>query len=589
MACARSPCIDVTFSDDRFLQNVLKSAQQSHAPSHSIKRIQDLGFSAEAAQVALHVSHGDEERALQLCLSGLCYLGAGRAIYDKPPGSEEHPAGPKAVKCYICGQRHLTERSLQIHMKACRRTFLQREAERPPNQRRPLIEAEEMPEEFDCLLKFYEAAEGAGGAPPAVETPRKTQLEANASTPPFEAWLSPPEGGMELSPCRYCHRTFAPARLQKHEKVCMERPKQEPCPSTPKRFSGAGTPSSPSGPPAAAAKAYASFCGSLVPCQSCGRQFRRELLPAHAANCESLQQKLGQQSHQSASLAAQLKLPVARVSTLGGRSMMMKPTKSNGSNGSASSTATPSAASATRRQQPLTPTGSTGRSSKKQSGVAAATSPSSRLAADTSQNQTEDALLSTGVLTAKGLLVAASDDDVTRMRAEVARALPGAEFVGAFRVPEGTQGVIYSAMQQSMREELEGSPTEDASLERALWHGTTWTTIPKILRHGFNRSFAGRHGTLLGHGTYFSSDLGYSKRFCDRSGGGMDGTKVVLLARVLTGSYCKGSSADVEPPLREEATGTRFNSTVDNEENPKTFVVFRDFQAVPEFLVEFRL
>lgn len=49
--------------------------------------------------------------------------------------------------------------------------------------------------------------------------------------------------------------------------------------------------------------------------------------------------------------------------------------------------------------------------------------------------------------------------------------------------------------------------------------------IPKILKQGFNRSFAGRHGTLLGHATYFSSDPRYSLRFCDKKGG-QDGTKV---------------------------------------------------------------
>lgn len=109
-------------------------------------------------------------------------------------------------------------------------------------------------------------------------------------------------------------------------------------------------------------------------------------------------------------------------------------------------------------------------------------------------------------------------------------------------------------------------------------------TKPKILKQGFNRSFAGRHGTLLGHATYFSSDPRYSLRFCDK-GGGQHGTKVLILSRVLVGRYCKGSPSDVEPPVCND-DGDRYDTTVDSMESPSIFAVFRDFQAVPLFLVE---
>ena len=120
--------------------------------------------------------------------------------------------------------------------------------------------------------------------------------------------------------------------------------------------------------------------------------------------------------------------------------------------------------------------------------------------------------------------------------------------------------------------------------ERDLWHGTAWSFVPKILKQGFNRSFAGRHGTLLGHATYFSSDPRYSMRFCGKKGGA-DGTKVLVVARVLVGRYCKGSPTDVEPPLLN-SQGDRFDTTVDNAEAPSIFAVFRDFQALRLFLVE---
>merc|ERR1712187_165496 len=146
-----------------------------------------------------------------------------------------------------------------------------------------------------------------------------------------------------------------------------------------------------------------------------------------------------------------------------------------------------------------------------------------------------------------------------------------------------TQSCVYDALKSTMQEQRGG----ESLAEKELWHGTGWATVPKIGKQGFNRSFAGRHGTLLGAGTYFSTDPAYSQRFCDRNGGGKDGTKTLFLSRVLVGNHCKGTKQDMEPPVMDAETGQLFDSTVDNENTPSIFVVFRDFQAVPLFLVEF--
>jgi len=182
--------------------------------------------------------------------------------------------------------------------------------------------------------------------------------------------------------------------------------------------------------------------------------------------------------------------------------------------------------------------------------------------------------------------VRASGEDETILQAELLGSMPSAEFLGAYQVSDSSQHRIYEALKSSVRDL--SSPGTEEPCELQLWHGTSWSILAKILRHGFNRSFAGRHGTLLGMATYFSAKLGYSSRFCDKRGGGADGTKVVLLSRVLVGRYCKGGPTDVEPPVLLAATGERYDSTVDNEENPSIFAVFRDFQALPLFLVEFR-
>lgn len=189
-----------------------------------------------------------------------------------------------------------------------------------------------------------------------------------------------------------------------------------------------------------------------------------------------------------------------------------------------------------------------------------------------------------GALEAKGYISRASEDVEGTLRVQLEQRLPGAEFVGAYQVTSSSHSNMYDALKATTQAGNGGAPP----LERELWHGTGWLTVPKILKQGFNRSFAGRHGTLLGVATYFSADLAYSHRFCDRRGGGQDGTKAVLLARVLVGRYCRGNPSDVEPPVRDEETDERYDSTVDNEECPGIFAVFRDFQAVPLFLLEFR-
>ena len=48
--------------------------------------------------------------------------------------------------------------------------------------------------------------------------------------------------------------------------------------------------------------------------------------------------------------------------------------------------------------------------------------------------------------------------------------------------------------------------------------------------------------------------------------------QVLVAARVLVGRYCKGSPGDVEPPVLDERTGDRYDSTVDNAEAPSIFV-----------------
>lgn len=118
--------------------------------------------------------------------------------------------------------------------------------------------------------------------------------------------------------------------------------------------------------------------------------------------------------------------------------------------------------------------------------------------------------------------------------------------------------------------------------ERLLWHGTSWDSVSNIVHNGFNRAYCGRHGAKLGRGSYFAEDVSYALRFCGRA----CASRAVFLAGVLPGRFCKGEDGLVEPPMRADANGARFDSTVDDPSKPRVVCVFRDFQALPLYLAE---
>ena len=65
--------------------------------------------------------------------------------------------------------------------------------------------------------------------------------------------------------------------------------------------------------------------------------------------------------------------------------------------------------------------------------------------------------------------------------------------------------------------------------------------------------------------------------------------KYMILARVVTGDFCKGSSSMKAPP-EKPSTGdsTRnYDSTVDDETNPSIFAVFKDASVYPSYLITF--
>ncbi|XP_029943877.1 protein mono-ADP-ribosyltransferase PARP14-like isoform X2 [Salarias fasciatus] len=136
----------------------------------------------------------------------------------------------------------------------------------------------------------------------------------------------------------------------------------------------------------------------------------------------------------------------------------------------------------------------------------------------------------------------------------------------------------YRVQKQYVSEKNKGQGT----IERRLFHGTSPETCGSIMNHGFNRSFSGKNGTALGHGTYFAVNASYSVSFASP---GADGSQTMFLARVLTGCYTQGNSSMRCPPSR--SSHDLYDSVVDRTDNPSMFVVFNDNQAYPDYLITF--
>lgn len=165
-------------------------------------------------------------------------------------------------------------------------------------------------------------------------------------------------------------------------------------------------------------------------------------------------------------------------------------------------------------------------------------------------------------------------NDLGHVQALCAAQFQQVQIVSVTRVENPTLDRVYSAIQGTM----------DDPQEMVLWHGTSPDCVHNIVVNGFNRAYSGRHGTKLGHGTYFAADATYSLRFCGRKS---STRKIMILAKVLVGSWTKGSSDLIEPPFRDAEQLLRYDATVDDVTNPSTFCVFRDYQAVPRYIVEF--
>ena len=123
--------------------------------------------------------------------------------------------------------------------------------------------------------------------------------------------------------------------------------------------------------------------------------------------------------------------------------------------------------------------------------------------------------------------------------------------------------------------------------ERWLFHGTSREIMDPICQQGFDWRLSGtKHGAVYGMGSYFAIEASYSHKYSLRP---LQGCWTVLLAKVIVGSYVKGSHGTQRPPAKDPSNSLSplHDSCVNNVEKPTIFVVFERSQAYPYYIIEY--
>lgn len=155
----------------------------------------------------------------------------------------------------------------------------------------------------------------------------------------------------------------------------------------------------------------------------------------------------------------------------------------------------------------------------------------------------------------------------------------------------GIEGQVlggYDAIKRSLQEQ--DMQFKSGTHVRWLWHGTSSYGIKSIINDpaaGFSTLFCGTSvGNVWGKGLYFARDAAYCKPYCEELD---DGRRQVILCLVVVGLPTLGciTYSRQYPKISVAGTERRYHSLVDSLSNPEIFVVRKDNQVYPAFVVTY--
>ncbi|XP_050399367.1 protein mono-ADP-ribosyltransferase PARP14 [Patella vulgata] len=140
----------------------------------------------------------------------------------------------------------------------------------------------------------------------------------------------------------------------------------------------------------------------------------------------------------------------------------------------------------------------------------------------------------------------------------------------------------YTALKKQIQAENPG-----ILVEKQLFHGTNRDAAKSINRNGFNRSYCSEKENALGIGVYFATESAYSTRDDYSQRDINNGLKYIFLCDVVVGKSTVGKKGMRVPPNIEGKT-TPYDSAVERIKDPRTFVIFKDNQAYPKYLISLK-
>ncbi|KAG7522867.1 poly [ADP-ribose] polymerase 12 [Solea senegalensis] len=138
---------------------------------------------------------------------------------------------------------------------------------------------------------------------------------------------------------------------------------------------------------------------------------------------------------------------------------------------------------------------------------------------------------------------------------------------------------VFQWQKEQMTGRNKGKPVN----QQYLFHGTDESLVGAICEQNFDWRMCGVHGVAYGKGSYFAKDSSYSDNYAVAK---KTLNKVMFVALVLVGEYCKGTSSLVRPPSKG-TSGNLYDSCVNCERNPSIFVIFEKHQIYPEYLINY--
>ncbi|XP_067657069.1 protein mono-ADP-ribosyltransferase PARP14-like [Haliotis asinina] len=151
------------------------------------------------------------------------------------------------------------------------------------------------------------------------------------------------------------------------------------------------------------------------------------------------------------------------------------------------------------------------------------------------------------------------------------------------RIDRVQNNVLYQQF-QTKKNQLENQ-NPNVVVERSLWHGTKQEHTMNICNYGFNRSLCDKSQNEFGEGVYFTTTAPAAAQ--DRYAPVDANEKRYLFqSRVITGTFTAGQAQLRVPPPRDPAKPELlYDSVVNDPADPKTFVIFSDTQAYPEYFI----